>query len=244
MKEKTTDFGFTQVPLAEKKQHIDAVFSAVAPYYDLMNDVLSMGMHRLWKRYAVSACQIRPGDRVLDLAAGTGDLSSLILSRKKVQMVVSDINTKMLNSARDRLIDEGKSAFFVQANAEQLPFIDNYFDRIIMGFGLRNVTDKATALLHLYRVLKPGGRLIILEFSHPIHRPLAKLYDWYSFHLLPRLGEWVAKDSASYRYLAESIRMHPSQIALKEMLLQSGFDACDYQNLSAGIVAIHQGVKY
>lgn len=248
MTQETTDFGFTQVPIDEKQERVAQVFNSVAPRYDLMNDLMSLGIHRLWKRQALSHCQIRPDHHVLDLASGTGDLALLIAPRlsSKGKITLSDINNAMLTQARTRLIDNGiiEQAEIVQANAENLPFHDNTFDRIIMGFGLRNVTHKDKALASLYRVLKPGGRLVILEFSHPRNAALSSLYDHYSFKILPMLGKWVANDSDSYRYLAESIRKHPNQETLKEMILSAGFDRADYQNLTGGIVAIHKGIKY
>lgn len=248
MTQETTDFGFTEVPVNEKQERVEQVFNSVAPRYDLMNDLMSLGIHRLWKRQALSHCQIRPHHHVLDLASGTGDLALLIAPKlsSKGKITLSDINNAMLMQAKTRLIDNGiiEGAEIVQANAESLPFNDNTFDRIIMGFGLRNVTHKDKALASLYRVLKPGGRLVILEFSHPTHDWLSTIYDHYSFKVLPRLGKWVANDSDSYRYLAESIRKHPNQETLKNMLLAAQFDKADYQNLTGGIVAIHKGIKY
>jgi demethylmenaquinone methyltransferase/2-methoxy-6-polyprenyl-1,4-benzoquinol methylase len=247
VKDKFTDFGFTKVKSTEKQKRVDAVFHSVAHRYDLMNDLMSLGIHRLWKRHAVSRCQIRPHHHVLDLACGTGDLSLLIAPKlaSSDQLTLCDINHAMLSLAKTRLIDQGIiPSQLIQANAEVLPFPNNAFDRIMIGFGLRNVTDKDRALSELYRILKPAGRLIILEFSHPIYSPLAHLYDAYSFHVLPQLGEWVANDPDSYRYLAESIRMHPDQEALKALILQARFDSCDYQNMTGGIVAIHQGLKF
>lgn len=247
MTKQTTDFGFTQVDIEEKQKRVGAVFDSVALRYDLMNDLMSMGTHRLWKRQAVSMSQIKADQQVLDLASGTGDLSLLMAPKlPKGQLTLCDINHKMLMQAKIRLIDHGfvENTDIVQANAEALPFPDNHFDRIIMGFGLRNVTDKNKALRSIYRVLKPSGRFIVLEFSHPVSQGLSSLYDAYSFHILPKIGQWVAKDSDSYRYLAESIRMHPNQDLLKDMMLDAGFDKCEYQNLVGGIVAIHKGIKY
>lgn len=248
MTQKTTDFGFTEVPVDEKQERVAQVFNSVAPRYDLMNDLMSLGIHRLWKRQALSHCQIRPHHHVLDLASGTGDLALLIapMLSSKGKITLSDINNAMLTQAKSRLIDNGiiEQADIVQANAESLPFNDNTFDRIIMGFGLRNVTHKDKALESLYRVLKPGGRLVILEFSHPVSQSLSTLYDHYSFKILPLLGKWVANDSDSYRYLAESIRKHPNQDTLKDMMLTARFDKVEYQNLTGGIVAIHKGIKY
>lgn len=243
----TTDFGFTQVPVEEKQTRVNHVFNSVASRYDLMNDLMSLGIHRLWKQHAISHCQIRPSHHVLDLASGTGDLALLIaplVSSGKVTLC--DINNAMLTEAKRRLLDNGimQNTDIIQANAENLPFSDNTFDRAIMAFGLRNVTHKEKVLSSLYRVLKPGGRMIILEFSHPTHQWLSNLYDHYSFKVLPLLGKWVANDSDSYRYLAESIRKHPTQETLKNMILTAGFERAEYQNLTGGIVAIHKGIKY
>lgn len=247
--ENQTDFGFEKVSRQEKTARVKQVFNSVASNYDLMNDLMSLGAHRLWKRYAINACQLRPGQQVLDLAAGTGDLSLLIapaVTPAGGQVTLCDINGAMLAIARNRLIDAGyvNNTPIVQANAEALPFASNHFDRMIMSFGLRNVTVKENALKSLYRVLKPGGRLIILEFSHPKPGFFSTIYDAYSFHLLPFLGKHVAKDPDSYRYLAESIRMHPNQASLRDMILNAGFDQCDYDNLSGGIVAVHKATKY
>lgn len=243
-----TDFGFEQIPLQDKTRKVGEVFSSVAEKYDLMNDLMSFGIHRFWKRYAIERGGFRPGHCVLDIAGGSGDLTARIspIVGSQGQVILADINPQMLNVGKQRLLDQGiyQNVDFLRANAEKLPFIENYFDRIIIGFGLRNVTDKAAALTSMYRVLKPGGRLIILEFSKPVLSLLQPLYDAYSFKILPWLGEFIARDAASYRYLAESIRMHPDQDALKNLILSSQFDSCDYQNLSGGIVAIHQGVKY
>lgn len=243
-----TDFGFEQVSPDEKTEKVAQVFHSVADKYDIMNDLMSLGVHRLWKRQAIAKLQLREGMQVLDLAAGSGDLTRLISPKvgESGQVVMSDINDSMLKVGRDRLLNRGiwQNINIVQANAEQLPFADNHFDRVIIGFGLRNVTDKAKALKEMYRVLKPGGFALVLEFTKPVIPALAKVYDWYSFNLLPKVGKWVAKDEDSYRYLAESIRMHPDQVTLKEMMQQAGFEDSNFQNLSAGIVAIHQGFKY
>lgn len=247
-KEKTTHFGFRSVAWQEKEAAVGAVFKSVAPQYDLMNDLLSLGVHRLWKRYAIASGHFRNGQRVLDLAGGSGDLTRLAC--KEVgpagEVVLADINAAMLEVGRARLINEGlmDNLSFVQANAQSLPFAANYFDRITMAFGLRNVTDKAEALRSMYRVCKPGGKVLILEFSQPVVPGLKPLYDWYSFTVLPKLGEWIAKDKDSYQYLAESIRMHPDQQRLKKMIEDAGFEDCEVKNLSGGIVALHMAWKY
>lgn len=247
MNKPTTDFGFTQVPIDEKQTRVNQVFHSVASRYDLMNDLMSLGIHRLWKRQALSHCQIRPSHHVLDLASGTGDFALLIAPLVPAgKVTLCDINNAMLAEAKKRLLDNGiiQNTEIVQANAEVLPFHDNTFDRAIMAFGLRNVTHKEKVLSSLYRVLKPGGRMVILEFSHPTHPGFSRLYDHYSFKVLPLLGKWIANDSDSYRYLAESIRKHPSQETLKNMILTAGFERAEYQNLTNGIVAIHKGIKY
>lgn len=247
MKQDTIDFGFKKVNIDDKQKLVAGVFDSVASRYDLMNDFMSLGIHRLWKRDAVARLQVRPNHNVLDLACGSGDLALLIAPKvSQGHITLSDINSSMLDVAKNRLIDKGiiNNIQLTQANAESLPFLDNTFDRIIMGFGLRNVTHKDRALASIYRVLKPGGRAIILEFSHPTNPLLSSWYDTYSFHVLPFLGKVVANDADSYRYLAESIRMHPCQETLKSMMLTAGFDSCDYFNLTNGIVAIHQGIKY
>jgi len=247
MKQDTIDFGFKKVRVDEKQKLVAGVFDSVASRYDLMNDFMSLGIHRLWKHHAVACLQVRPNHHVLDLACGSGDLALLIAPKANSgQVTLSDINDNMLAVAKNRLIDKGvvDNVHFAQANAEVLPFCDNSFDRIIMGFGLRNVTHKEKALASIYRVLKPGGRAIILEFSHPTNALLSSWYDTYSFHVLPFLGKIIANDADSYRYLAESIRMHPCQETLKALMLTAGFDACEYRNLTGGIVAIHQGIKY
>jgi demethylmenaquinone methyltransferase/2-methoxy-6-polyprenyl-1,4-benzoquinol methylase len=247
MSDKTTHFGFQQVPVAEKAQRVRDVFDSVATEYDLMNDVMSLGIHRLWKRLAIGMANIQPGQHVLDLAGGTGDLVLLIAPKVGPQgrVVLSDINNAMIRTGRARLLDKGiaGNVEYIQADAERLPFPDNSFDCITMAFGLRNVTHKQTALDTMYRVLKPGGRLLILEFSRPAAL-LRPAYDFYSFSILPRLGELIARDAASYRYLAESIRMHPDQKTLVGMLESAGFERCDYHNLTGGIVAIHRGYKF
>jgi demethylmenaquinone methyltransferase/2-methoxy-6-polyprenyl-1,4-benzoquinol methylase len=247
MSDKTTHFGFQKVPVEEKAQRVRSVFDSVATDYDLMNDVMSLGIHRLWKRLAIGMANIRPGQQVLDLAGGTGDLVMMIAPRvgPHGRVVLSDINNAMIRTGRARLLDRGiaGNVEYVQADAERLPFPDNSFDCITMAFGLRNVTHKQAALDAMYRVLKPGGRLLILEFSRPAAL-LKPAYDFYSFSILPRLGQLIARDAASYRYLAESIRMHPDQKTLVGMLESAGFEGCDFHNLTGGIVAIHRGYKF
>lgn len=247
MPDKTTHFGFREVPVDEKAGHVRAVFDSVADNYDLMNDLMSFGVHRLWKRYTINMAAIRPGQKILDLAGGTGDLAKLMAGQVGAdgRIILSDINAAMLGNGRARLLDDGIAGniAFAQANAEQLPFADNSFDLVTMAFGLRNVTDKQRALESIFRVVKPGGRLLVLEFSKPA-AALKPAYDFYSFGVLPALGRLVAKDADSYRYLAESIRKHPDQETLKGMMEQAGFEDCDYHNLSSGIVAIHRGYKF
>lgn len=243
----TTHFGYKTVDVEEKQQKVAEVFHSVAAKYDLMNDLMSFGIHRLWKRFAINLSGVRRGQQVLDIAGGTGDLA-LAFSREvgpQGHVVLSDINESMLNVGRDRLIDKGcTNVDFVLANAETLePFSDESFDLVTISFGLRNVTDKDAALRSMYRVLKPGGRLLILEFSKPVFEPLSRLYDLYSFTALPVMGKLVANDSESYRYLAESIRMHPDQRTLKQMMETAGFQSCDYHNMTGGIVALHRGFK-
>jgi demethylmenaquinone methyltransferase/2-methoxy-6-polyprenyl-1,4-benzoquinol methylase len=240
-----TQFGFETVTPAEKTRRVRGVFDSVADRYDIMNDLMSGGLHRLWKRYAVDLVSVRPGHRVLDLAGGTGDLSRLFAGKVGAQGVVvhSDINHAMLAAGRDKLLDRGLILPTVQCNAEALPFAPRTFDVVSIAFGLRNVTRKDAALAEMRRVLRPGGAALVLEFSR-VAPPLAPLYDWYSFNVLPRLGKAVADDEASYRYLAESIRVHPDQAALAGMMEQAGFDRVEYQNLMAGVVAIHVGRVY
>jgi len=243
----TTHFGFKTVSSEDKAQKVAEVFHSVAAKYDIMNDLMSFGIHRLWKRFAINMSGVRRGQHVLDIAGGTGDLAK-VFSREvgpSGRVVLSDINESMLNVGRDRLIDAGCSNVdFVLANAETLePFADNSFDLLTISFGLRNVTDKDAALAAMFRVLKPGGRLLILEFSKPVFEPFSKLYDLYSFTALPIMGKLIANDAESYRYLAESIRMHPDQRTLKGMMEHAGFQNCDYHNLTAGIVAVHRGFK-
>ena len=242
-----THFGYKTVNKAEKQARVADVFTSVAKKYDIMNDLMSFGIHRLWKRYAISLSGVRAGQHVLDIAGGTGDLAK-VFSRevgRNGHVVLSDINAAMLEVGRERLINAGcNNVDFVLANAETLaPFDDESFDLITISFGLRNVTDKDAALKSMYRVLKPGGRLLILEFSKPVFEPLSKAYDLYSFTALPIMGKLIANDSESYQYLAESIRMHPDQQTLKQMMQQAGFENCDYHNLTAGIVAVHRGFK-
>ena len=243
----TTHFGFKQVAADEKVNLVRGVFDSVAEQYDLMNDLMSLGIHRIWKRVAVQLSNVRNGEKVLDLAGGTGDLTALFERRvgREGEIVLADINSEMLRKGRDRLIDKGLigNICYAQVNAECLPFEDNSFDCVCIGFGLRNVTDKDAALRSMYRVLKPGGRLIVLEFSHPTDKITEKVYDFYSFKVLPKIGKFVAKDEDSYRYLAESIRMHPKQEALKQMMQNAGFERCEFFNMTQGIVAVHRGYK-
>ncbi len=244
MTDKTTHFGFKTVEEAEKQQKVGEVFHSVASKYDVMNDVMSAGLHRTWKRFAVDVSGVKAGDCVLDIAGGSGDLSKLFA--KKVGQIgsvtLTDINASMLAVGRDRMIDAGLNVPAMQCNAEALPFADNSFDCVIVAFGLRNMTHKDVALKEMQRVLKVGGRLLVLEFSK-VWQPLEKAYDFYSFKFLPFMGKLIAKDASSYQYLAESIRMHPDQETLKQMLLDAGFGKADYYNLSAGVVALHKGYK-
>ncbi len=243
-----TDFGFTEVPMAEKAKKVREVFDSVASKYDIMNDLMSGGTHRLWKRFTLSQTGLRPGQHALDVAGGTGDLTIGMANQVGATGLVihSDINEAMLSTGRDRLLDKGlaSNVRWSLANAECLPFSDNSFHCITIAFGLRNVTDKAKALRSMYRALKPGGQLLILEFSHPTAPGLKPVYDWYSFNVLPKLGKIVANDEASYRYLAESIRKFPNQDTLLGMMRDAGFDQCSYHNLSGGIVALHRGYKF
>jgi demethylmenaquinone methyltransferase/2-methoxy-6-polyprenyl-1,4-benzoquinol methylase len=241
---KTTHFGFETVAEEEKAKRVRGVFTSVASKYDVMNDLMSAGLHRIWKRYAVSISGVRRGQRVLDVAGGSADLSRLFLKEvgETGQVVLTDINNAMLRVGRDRLLDEGTATPTAQCDAEHLPFPDNYFDCVSIAFGLRNVTHKDAALREMYRVIKPGGRVIVLEFSK-VAKPLEKAYDLYSFKLLPRMGELIAGDADSYRYLAESIRMHPGQEELKQMMVEAGLERVEYFNLTGGVVAVHRGYK-
>lgn len=242
-----TDFGYAKVNSKEKTQKVAQVFNSVAAKYDVMNDLMSFGVHRLWKKFAIELADIQADQKILDIASGTGDLAMRVIPQlgKNGLMMVTDINESMLSIAKERLLDKGLVAnvHYAIANAEQLPFQENMFDRILIGFGLRNVTHKEIALKSIYACLKPGGRVVILEFSHPTLPFLKQIYDQYSFSVLPRLGQLIANDAESYRYLAESIRMHPKQETLKIMLESAGFKRCDYHNLTAGIVAVHRGFK-
>lgn len=239
-----THFGYQEVAEKEKARHVADVFDSVAQRYDLMNDLMSGGLHRLWKVFVLAQSGVRDGQRVLDIAGGTGDLA-LAFAKKlgdRGQVWLTDINNAMLTRGRDRLCDQGVMIATAQCDAEKLPFPSNYFDCVTVAFGLRNMTRKEVALAEMHRVLKPGGRLLVLEFSR-VWKPLTPLYDFYSFKVIPRLGEMIANDAASYRYLAESIRMHPDQQTLKGMMEQVGFENVDYYNLTLGVVALHRGFK-
>ena len=242
-----THFGYRTVDSGEKASLVRGVFDSVASKYDLMNDLMSFGVHRLWKRFAVELAGVRRGQQILDLASGTGDLADRFadLVGPAGLVLMTDINAAMLGVGRDRMVDRGHAGNigYVQLDAEALPFPDDSLDLITIAFGLRNVTDKDKALASMYRALRPGGRALVLEFSKPVNRPLEKLYDLYSFHILPRMGELVARDADSYRYLAESIRMHPDQETLRGMMEQAGFENCDVHNLTGGVVAVHRGFK-
>jgi len=245
--DRTTHFGYRDVPVGEKEKLVGRVFTSVASKYDLMNDLMSFGVHRIWKRWFTATSGVRAGDRVLDLAGGTGDIAALLLARvgDSGSIVLGDINAAMLRTGRDRLLDQGlvRNLDYAQLNAEALPFADRTFDAVTIAFGLRNVTDKPQALREMQRVLKPGGRALILEFSAVRSEWLKPLYDFHSFQVLPRLGAFIAGDCESYQYLAESIRKHPDQATLKAMMEAAGFAQVDVRNLSAGIVAIHRGYK-
>jgi len=246
--EQSTDFGYQQVAWGEKAQRVRGVFDSVAGNYDLMNDLMSGGVHRLWKHFTLGLTGLRPGQKALDVAGGTGDLAAGLAKQVGTGglVVLTDINASMLDIGRDRMINDGfvGNMRAVQANAERLPFAAGTFDCITIGFGLRNVTDKSAALASMRRALKPGGQLIVLEFSKPALPVLKPIYDAYSFKVLPLLGKYVAKDEASYRYLAESIRMHPDQETLRAMMSDVGLEDCRYHNLTGGIVAVHRGYKY
>jgi len=241
---KTTHFGFQTVAEDDKAKHVASVFTSVASKYDIMNDLMSVGLHRIWKRFAVGLANVHEGNRVLDVAGGSADLSRLFLNKvgRSGQVVLTDINNAMLRVGRDRLLDEGITTPTTQCDAEHLPFPDNYFDCVSIAFGLRNVTHKDAALREMHRVLKPGGRVIVLEFSK-VAKPLEKVYDLYSFKLLPKMGEFIANDAESYRYLAESIRMHPGQEELKQMMIDAGLERVEYFNMTGGVVAVHRGYK-
>lgn len=246
--DENTHFGFKTVAKNDKANLVAGVFHSVAGKYDLMNDVMSFGIHRLWKRFTIDCSGVRSGQKVLDLAGGTGDLAAKFsrIVGPTGEVVLADINDSMLQVGRDKLRDMGivGNVSYVQADAEKLPFADNTFDLITIAFGLRNVTDKDAALRSMLRVLKPGGRLLVLEFSKPNVEMLSKAYDLYSFHIMPKMGEFIANDKDSYQYLAESIRMHPDQETLKEMMETAGFERVDYHNLTGGIVALHRGFKF
>jgi demethylmenaquinone methyltransferase / 2-methoxy-6-polyprenyl-1,4-benzoquinol methylase len=245
--DKTTDFGYERVPWAKKAGRVRSVFDSVADNYDLMNDLMSGGLHRAWKDFTLRLAALRPGQRALDVAGGTGDLAAGLARQvgERGLVVLTDINAAMLARGRDRLLDAGHVGVrCVQADAESLPFADGTFDCVTIGFGLRNVTDKPAALASMRRVLKPGGQLLVLEFSQPAAAGLKPLYDAYSFRVLPLLGRLVARDEASYRYLAESIRMHPDQETLLGMLRDAGLEDCRYHNLAGGIVAVHRGLRF
>ena len=240
----STHFGFQSVDESQKATRVRGVFDSVASKYDVMNDLMSVGMHRAWKAYTVLVANVKTGQKVLDIAGGTGDLALAFAPKvgSSGQVVHTDINEAMLHEGRNRLLDAGVNLPTLACDAEHLPFADGYFDVVTVAFGLRNMTHKDAALLEMRRVLKPGGKLLVLEFSK-VAKPLEKLYDWYSFKVLPRLGKLVANDDASYQYLAESIRMHPDQDTLKAMMLKGGFGHVDYHNLSGGVVALHVAIK-
>ncbi|WP_411360999.1 bifunctional demethylmenaquinone methyltransferase/2-methoxy-6-polyprenyl-1,4-benzoquinol methylase UbiE [Pseudidiomarina sp. YC-516-91] len=247
-KSETIDFGYKQVGKEEKQGLVANVFNSVAKKYDVMNDVMSFGIHRLWKRYTIDCSGVRAGMKVLDIAGGTGDLTEQFSRRvgPKGEVVLADINQAMLDVGRDKLRNRGivANVEYVQANAEELPFANDTFDIITIAFGLRNVTDKQKALESMFRVLKPGGRLLVLEFSKPVQPMLSQAYDFYSFNVLPKMGQMIAGDADSYQYLAESIRMHPDQETLKGMMEQAGYENVTYDNLTGGIVALHRGFKF
>lgn len=244
----TTHFGYREVPREEKASMVGDVFRSVANKYDLMNDVMSFGMHRLWKRFTLAKANIKPGQQILDVASGTGDLAIAMakLVGKTGKVVMTDINESMLSVGRERVEDAGMIGNIecLLADAEKLPFENNHFDCVSIAFGLRNVTDKSVALKSMYKTLKPGGKVLILEFSHPVTPMLNKIYDFYSFNIIPGMGKLIANDRESYQYLVESIRMHPDQEKLKSMMIEAGFEDVEYFNLNGGIVALHMGYKY
>ncbi|WP_158368159.1 bifunctional demethylmenaquinone methyltransferase/2-methoxy-6-polyprenyl-1,4-benzoquinol methylase UbiE [Candidatus Williamhamiltonella defendens] len=244
----TTHFGFRTVDKNKKADMVADIFDSVAAKYDLMNDLMSFGIHRLWKRFTIESSAVRHSQKILDLAGGTGDLTEKFsrMVGEKGEVILTDINSSMLMIGREKIRNQGRinNIHYVQANAESLPFCDNYFDCITFAFGLRNVTEKEKALSSILRVLKPGGRLLVLEFSAPVFPWLRKIYDVYSFHVLPTMGKIIAQDEQSYRYLAESIRMHPDQETLKLMMINAGFEQVTYSNLTGGIVALHRGFKF
>jgi demethylmenaquinone methyltransferase/2-methoxy-6-polyprenyl-1,4-benzoquinol methylase len=245
---KTTHFGFTDVPKEEKARMVGEVFTSVADKYDVMNDFMSFGVHRLWKKFAIARSRVRPGHKILDVAGGSGDLAAAYASKVEPtgEVILTDINAQMLEQGRAKLVDGGfgGSVKSVLMDAEKLCFEDNYFDRVSISFGLRNVTQKARALAEMARVIKPGGFALILEFSHPVSKTFSQLYELYSFKVIPKIGAMVARDADSYQYLVESIRKHPDQETLKKMMLDSGFDHVEYHNLTNGVVALHIGYKY
>jgi demethylmenaquinone methyltransferase/2-methoxy-6-polyprenyl-1,4-benzoquinol methylase len=246
-KQDRTHFGYQTIPVGEKETRVRGVFDSVASRYDLMNDLMSGGIHRVWKRFTIELSGVRSGNAVLDIAGGTGDLAARFadIVGPEGRVVLADINDSMLKVGRDKLLDNGRlgNLEFVQADAQCLPFPDDSFDCVTIAFGLRNVTDKDAALRSMLRVLKPGGRLLVLEFSKPANPLLSKAYDTYSFRVLPLMGRLVANDADSYQYLAESIRMHPDQETLKDMMEDAGFSKCEYHNMTGGVVALHKGVK-
>lgn len=246
--EKITDFGYKDVPKEEKARMVAEVFSSVADKYDLMNDFMSFGVHRLWKKFTIARSRVRPGHKVLDVAGGSGDLAAAFakLVSPTGEVILTDINAAMLERGRARLVDDGLGGNIkcVLTDAEKLCFEDNYFDRVTIGFGLRNVTQKEKALAEMARVTKPGGCTLILEFSHPVSRAFSQIYELYSFKVIPRIGAMIARDADSYQYLVESIRKHPDQQTLKNMMLENGFDHVIYHNMTNGVVALHIGYKY